>query len=150
MRHHPRIVIALLAIVSSATHAQSITVTPASAAPLAVSTAVAGQEPMPVSASGGTYRLVQRRNRGVGSITARLAAPLPSGATLTIRLVSPGGTAQSVGSVQLTTSAQPVITGLPNRNTTFGSRAITYTFSATSAAGAIALRSVDVVLELAP
>jgi hypothetical protein len=137
-------------IVSGAACAQSITVTPAFAGPLIVSTAVAGQDPAPVSVGGGTYQLRQRRNRGIRTITARLSAPLPAGTTLTIQLVSPGGSAQSSGPVQLTTTPQAVITSIPNTNTTYAARAITYTFSATAAAGVVALQSASVILELAP
>lgn len=142
---------AVLALLGARTvRGQSLTVTPGSAGPITVTTAFAGQDPAPVSTSGGTYRLVQRRNRGVGRITARLAAPLPSGTMLTIQLASPGGTAQSAGPVQLNTTAQAVVTNIPNRNVTFGSQPITYTLAATSAAGVVPLQSVNVIFELAP
>jgi hypothetical protein len=120
------------------------------AAPLTISTAVAGQEPSGVAASGGTYSVTLKKNRGIGSITAKLNAPLPAGTTLTITLAAPGGGATSVGPVQLTTSPQPVVLHLPNKNSTFSNVAITYSFSATSAAGVLALRTATVTLALAP
>jgi hypothetical protein len=142
--------LALLLAGSRVAPAQSITVTPGTTGPLVISTAVAGQQPVPVNAAGGTYQLRMKKNRGIGSITARLAAPLPAGTALFIQLASPGGTAQSAGVVQLGTSAQAVVTNLPNRNTSYPARAITYTFRATTAAGVVALRSASVILELAP
>ena len=130
--------------------AQSLTVTPANAGSLTVTTAVAGQEPNGVALAGATYTVGVKKNKGIGSITARLLAPLPAGTTLTINLTSPGGGASSVGPVALTTSAQPVITNLPNQSTTYFNNPITYSFTATSAAGVLALQTVTVILELAP
>lgn len=130
--------------------AQTLTVNPPTAGPLTISTAVAGQEPTGVGASGGTYSVGLKRNKGIGTITARLVAPLPAGTTLSITLASPGGGAQSVGSVPLTTSAQPAVINLPNTSTSYLNNAITYSFTATSAAGVLALQSATVVLEFAP
>lgn len=139
----------LLLAGSRASAAQTLTVNPTSTGPLTISTAVAGQQPAAVSASGGTYSVTTKNNTTVTTITARLSAPLPAGTTLSITLASPGGTAQSMGAVQLTTSAQPVVTGLPNKLN--GSNvAITYSFTATTAAGVLALQSVSVILALAP
>ena len=140
----------LLLAGSRASAAQTLTVNPTSTGPLTISTAVAGQEPAAVSASGGTYSVTLKKNQGIGSITARLSAPLPANTTLTITLASPGGAAVSTGPVSLTTSAQAVVTGLPNSNTSFSNKAISYSFTATSAAGVLALQSVSVVLALAP
>lgn len=130
--------------------AQSLSVTPASTGPLTISTAVAGQEPTGVSASGGTYTVGLKKNKGIGTITAQLTAPLPAGTTLSITLAAPGGGASSVGPVQLTTSPQAVVINLPNQSTSFFNVAITYSFTATSAAGALALQTANVTLALAP
>lgn len=140
----------LLLAGSGASAAQSLSVTPANAGSLIVTSAVAGQEPMGVALDGGTYTVGVKKNRGLGSITARLLAPLPAGTTLSINLTSPGGGASSAGMVQLTTSAQPVITNLPNLSTTFFNNPISYSFTATSAAGVLVLQTVTVILELAP
>lgn len=145
----PLSVLLLLATASTRSRAQTITVVPATAGPLTVTTAVAGQEPTSVSTSGGTYTVVTLKNTALTTITARLSAPLPANTTLTITLASPGGTAVSVGAVQLTTSAQPVVTNLPSRLNVSG-RTISYSFSAKSAAGVQALQSVTVVIALAP
>ena len=130
--------------------AQTLTVNPPTAGPLTISTAVAGQEPTGVAAGGGTYTVGLKKNKGVGTITARLSAPLPAGTTLSITLAAPGGGAQSVGAVQLSTSAQPVVINLPNQSTTYFNNAITYSFGANSSAGVLALQTATVILELAP
>ena len=143
--------ILLLLVGSRMGAAQTISVSPASTGPLIISSAVAGQEPTGVAgASGGTYTFSLKNNGGLRTITARLTAPLPPGTTLSIALGSSGGGAVSAGSVQLTTSAQPVVTNLPNSKVTNASSSITYSFSATSAAGVVALRSANVILALAP
>lgn len=140
---------ALLLVLGRAAAAQSITVNPASAGPLTVTSAVAGQQPKAVVVAGGTYQL--RMRKGAGSrIRAQLDTPLPPGTKLFITLVSPGGAAQSAGEVQLRTAPVNVITNIPNRNRNFAARAITYRLVATTAAGVLALRSVQVILALAP
>ena len=140
----------LLVFGSRAGAAQTLTVNPGSAGPLTITTAVAGQEPTGVAAGGGTYTVGLRRNKGIGRITARLGATLPAGTSLTINLAAPGGAAQSVGAVQLTTTAQPVVISLPNQNVTYSNVAITYSFSASSSAGVLALQTATVILQLAP
>jgi len=140
----------LLLAGSGASAAQSLSVTPANAGSLTVTTAVAGQEPSSVGLSGGTYTFSLKNNGGLRTITARLDAPLPPGTTLSIALGSTGGGATSAGTVQLTTSALPVVTNLPTSKVTNASSSITYSFSATSAAGVLAMQSIGVTLELAP
>jgi hypothetical protein len=130
--------------------AQTLTVNPPTAGPLTINTAVAGQEPTGVAAGGGTYTVGVKKNKGITRITARLSAPLPAGTTLSITLAAPGGGALSVGAVQLTTSAQSVVTNLPDQSTTFFNNAITYSFNANSSAGVLALQTATVILELAP
>lgn len=143
----------LLTIASSsgagAQASSSITVNPASAGPLTINTAVAGQEPTGVAASGGTYTVFIKKNQSLSSITARLSVPLPAGTTLTITLANPGGGAVSSGPVDLTTSAQTVVSSIPT-NVTFNNVAINYSFTATSAAGVVAIRTATVTLALAP
>ena len=136
--------------VSAAQATSTITVAPAAAGPLTISTAVAGQEPTGVAASGGTYALSLKNNGGLYTITARLSAPLPAGTTLSINLANPGNGGQSAGTVSLTTSAQPVVVNLPTSKSSSSGNAISYSFNATSAAGVLALQSATVFLELAP
>ena len=127
----------------------SLTVNPAAAGPLTITTAVAGQEPTGVVASGGTYTVFIKKNQGYSSISARLSAPLPAGTTLTITLASPGSGAVSAGPVDLTTSAITVVSSIPT-NTTLPSVSVNYSFAATTAAGVLALKTASVILELAP
>ena len=134
--------------VSAAQSASSISVAPSSTGPLTISTAVAGQEPTGVTAGGGSYTVFLKKNSGLSSITARLTTPLPAGTTLTITLASPGG-AVSAGPVDLTTSAKTVVSNIPI-NLSFPNVPINYSFTATSAAGVLALQSATVMLELAP
>lgn len=141
---------ALLLLTGSRVGAQSLSVSPPTAGPLTISTAVAGQEPTAVAAGGGNYTLSLKNNGGLRTITARLGAPLPTGTTLSITVGSPGSGAVSAGSVQLTTGAQPVVTNLPNSKITNATGTISYSFTATSAAGVLALQSASVTLELAP
>jgi hypothetical protein len=136
--------------VSAAQPTSTIKVNPGVAGPVTINTAVAGQEPTPVAVSGGTYNLSLKKNGGLYTITARLSTSLPPGTTLSINLSSPGSGAQSNGSVQLTTSPQPVVINLPNKKLTANGNALSYSFTATAAAGVLATQSVSVILELAP
>ena len=139
---------ALLLVGGRVSAAQTLTVAPLTASPLTVTSAVAGQQPTAVSGSGGTYSVVTLNKTAYTTITARLSAPLPANTTLSVTLASPGSGAVSMGAVQLTTSAQPVVTALPSRLSVSG-LSITYTFSATSAAGVLS-QPVSVVFALAP
>lgn len=134
--------------VSAAQSASSITVNPASAGPLTIATAVAGQQPTGVTAGGGSYTVFIKKNQGISSITARLGAPLPAGTTLTVTLASPSG-ATSAGPVDLATNAKTVVSNIPT-NQSYPNLAISYAFTATTAAGVLALQSATVILELAP
>ena len=139
---------ALLLVGSRVSAAQTLSVVPLTASTLTVTSAVAGQQPTAVSGSGGTYAVVTLNKTAYTTITARLSAPLPANTTLSVTLASPGSGAVSMGAVQLTTSAQPVVTGLPSRLNASGN-SITYTFSATSAAGVLS-QPVSVIFALAP
>ena len=140
----------LLLAGSRVSAAQSLSVTPPTAGPLTISTAVAGQEPTGVAVGGGSYTMSLKNNGGLRTITARLGAPLPAGTTLSITVGSPGSGAVSSGSVQLTTGAQPVVTNLPNSKVTNATGTISYSFTATTAAGVLALQTASVTLQLAP
>jgi hypothetical protein len=136
--------------VSAAQANSTISVSPAVAGPLTITTAVAGQEPTGVVVGGGTYSLSLKNKGGLSTITARLSAPLPAGTTLSIDLANPGSGAQALGPLQLTTSAQPIVVNLPAHKFSSSGDAITYSFTATTGAGVLALQSVTVFLELAP
>lgn len=130
---------ALLLVGSRAAAAQSFTVLPVALGPITVTAAVAGSDPTPVSNGSTTYTLATKKNSGFTRVTANINAPLPAGVTLTINVTSPGGGIVSAGPVSLTTAPQDVLTSLPKSNTTFPPTAITYTLSATAAAGVVAV-----------
>lgn len=130
--------------------AQKITVVPASAGPLQISTAVAGQQPVPVTVAGGTYTLRMKKKGGFTRITAQLARPLPAGTSLWVTLESPGGGAQSAGMIRLSTAPVDAVTNIPSTNKTYTGCSISYQFRATTAAGVVALRTARVTLALAP
>lgn len=136
--------------VGGAQPTSTIKVNPAAVGPVTINTAVAGQEPTGVTAGGGSYDLALKKNGGLYTITARLNATLPPGTTLSITLADPAGGGQSVGPVLLNMSAQPVVTNLPSSKTNSTGNAISYSFTATSAAGVVALQTAIVTLELAP
>lgn len=101
---------------------------------LRISTAIAGSEPIAVTNASTTYTVVTGNPNRVHKITARLDAPTPVGVTLTASLAAPAG-ASSLGPVALDGTARDVVIDIPRRTT--ATQAITYTLSATVAAGVI-------------
>jgi len=111
--------------------------------PLVIGTAVAGSQPTSVSDNTTTYSITT--NETGKSIQAALDAPMPTGVTLTIQLAPPtGGT--SAGPVALTTTAQPVVTGISQ--VAESGLGITYTLSATLAAGVVPQQTRTVTLTI--
>jgi hypothetical protein len=100
---------------------------------LVVNTATAGSAPTSVTSSTTTWAVTT--NEAGRKVTASLNSALPSGVTLAVTLSAPGGAA-SVGAVPLGTTAADVVTGLSTLNAT--GLGITYTLSATAAAGVVA------------
>ena len=94
-------------------------------APLVITTAVAGQAPTSVVATGTSYSITT--NESNKKITAALDQPLPAGVALAVALVAPPG-AQSAGEVMLATSSADVVTGVSALSST--GLAITYRLSA--------------------
>ena len=131
----------LLPAGSSRVSAQTVTVlgTPA---PFNVTTAVAGLQPAVITNAVTSIRVVGIQ--GAEKISAGLNAPMPAGTTLTILLaVLPGAT--TVGTVTLTTTVVMLEYDIQND----GTARITYTFSATAAAGVIPSQSRIVTFTLA-
>jgi hypothetical protein len=116
---------------------------------LSISSAVAGADPTSANGDGGNYRVSRLNRDGVLRIRARLNAAMPPGTTLQITLAAPAG-AISLGAVTLTTTAQDVITGIPRANGLTAARAISYSFTATPAAGVITPTSRIVMLTVVP
>jgi hypothetical protein len=100
---------------------------------LSVSAAAAGGGLMPASDASTTITVtITSANQ---KLVARLDAPLPSGITLTMRVVPPPGAA-SRGAVALSTSEQEIV-GPVSATGTYPGLQIVYQLSATVAAGPV-------------
>ena len=109
---------------------------------LTIQTAIAGSNPTSVTDASTTYTVSIPPSGSTSRITGQLNTNMPAGVTLTINLASSGGV--SVGAVALTTAAQNLVTGIPKKHTE--TSGITYTLSATAAAGVIASTNRTVTL----
>jgi hypothetical protein len=114
---------------------------------MVIGSATAGSPPTPVSTATARYR-VKVGNGTTKQITASINSAMPAGVTMTISLVAPPG-ATSAGTVTLGTTAQTVVTNVTN-NSFSSNLAITYTLTATSAAGVIASSNKIVTLFVTP
>ena len=132
-------VVALAAFWSSAAQAQ-ITVS-GDPALMKISAAVAGGTPASVSNALTTYT-VTKPGSGSWTITAQLNTVMPAGVTLTTSFAASSGAA-SAGTVTLTTAAVKVVTGITKKQS---NETITYTLSATPAAGVVSLQTRRVTL----
>lgn len=128
----------------AAARAQKITVS-GSPGLLQISTAVPGLPPTSVSNSTTTYTL-SGRIKANNKITAQINSAMPSGVTLALRMAVPSG-GTSLGDVALGIVARDILTNFPkgSKGTAF---AITYTLSATVAAGVVPLTSRTVTLTI--
>jgi len=129
---------------SSRAHAQSFKVSGDPGVMSIQSTPNAGTAPTSVSDATTTYRLTSAQNGG--KMIAQLNAPMPAGVTLTI-VVSPPPGAQSTGSVNLDTTPRDVAVGFVNFSGN-ATKSITYTLTATAAAGVVPLQSRTVTLTI--
>lgn len=147
MRRVPRLL--LLAALASipgvrAVGAQTIAVS-GNPSLLRVSTAVAGSEPIAVSNSTTTYTVTTPNPNRRHKVVAQLNTAMPVGLTLSAMLDPPPG-ATSLGPIALDMTARDVVTGIPrNTNSTQG---ITYTFTASVAAGVVPSTSRIVTLTI--
>lgn len=112
---------------------------------LRISSAVAGAEPISVSNAATTYTVTTGNPNRLHRVMARLSAPMPLGVTLTATLAAPPG-ATSLGPVALDGTDRDVVTNIPRRTT--ATQSITYTLSATVAAGVIPNSSRTVTLTI--
>lgn len=99
---------------------------------LVVSTASAGSEPGVANAAA-TWAVTT--NQSNAKISASINAALPANVTLTVDLAAPSG-ATSAGAQPLGTTAVDLVTGLTR--VAQGGLGVTYTLSATAAAGVVA------------
>jgi len=127
------IVLGLLLSSSRPATAQTFTVS-GSPATMTINTAVAGSQPTSITTATTTYRVKVSSWQGTKKIVAKINTAMPAGTTLQLSMVPPGG-ATSPGPVSLTTVNQDIVNNIANVGTvTLG---ITYTFSATAAAGVV-------------
>lgn len=132
-------VVALAAFWSSASQAQ-ITVS-GDPALMKISAAVAGGAPTSVSNALTTYTVAKPAS-GSWTVTAQLSAAMPAGVTLTINLAV-SGVAVSAGVVTLTTAPVNVVTNIRGK---ISAKSITYSLSATTAAGVVSSQTRRVTL----
>jgi hypothetical protein len=105
---------------------------------LRISTAVAGSDPDPVTSTGLQYTARAGKASKPQKIMVNLNTAMPTGVTLTLDMVAPAG-AQDDGTVTLDATARELVGNITN--TTATTQSMTYTLSATAAAGVIALTS---------
>ena len=99
---------------------------------LVINTASAGSNPSNATAAA-TWGVTT--NQSGAKITASIGSAMPAGVTLDVSLTAPTG-ATSAGSLPLGTVAVDLVTGITK--VAQGSLAVTYTLSATPAAGVVA------------
>ena len=125
--------------------AQTFTVSGSPGA-LAITTAIAGQPPTADVDAATTYTVKAQNKNSPIKITARLSAAMPPGVTLTLSMAAPTG-ATSNGPVTLDATAREIVGNITN--TSGLTRSMTYTLSATAAAGVVAPQSRTVTLTVA-
>ncbi len=108
-------------------------------------TAVAGSQPTPIVEASTQYRARTNNVNNPQKITGRINSNMPTGMTLTI-LLEPTTGATSVGPVALSTTVRDLVTNITNTANEW--RDITYTISATVAAGVVAAGSKTVTLTI--
>jgi hypothetical protein len=133
-----------LAFVSSVAHAQTATqtvtfsvsainqITVSGDASLTLGAAAPGSDPTPVTNTATTYSITT--NEANKRITASIPTVMPNGVTLTVALAAPSG-ATTTGAQPLSTTAVNLVTGISAQ--TANGLGITYTLSATAAAGTV-------------
>ena len=112
---------------------------------MVINTAIAGQPPTNDTDAGTTYTVrAQNKNKPL-KITARLNSAMPPGVSLTINLLAPTG-GISNGAVTLDATDRELVGSIDNTNAQ--TRSITYTLSATPAAGVVTPQSRTVTFTL--
>lgn len=120
----------------------SITSTPVT---LTITTATAGSDPTPVSDASSVWAVTT--NQTNAKISASIPTDMPAGVTLNVQLAAPG-TATSTAKDLASGAAQDLVTGLTKVKG--NSLTVTYTLSATAAAGVIAPSSRVVTYTMTP
>ncbi len=110
---------------------------------LTVNSATAGSQP--TNATDGSTSYAITTNESNKKITGQINSAMPANTTLAINLVAPTG-GSSAGTVTLSTSPSDLVTGISTLAES--GKTITYTLSATIAAGIVASTSRTVTLTL--
>lgn len=100
--------------------------------PLNVTAATAGNQPTSATDSSTTYAVTTNNTSRI--VTGSVATSMPTGTSLSVNLVAPSG-GSSAGAVDLTTTAQSLVTGISN--VAQGSLTITYILTATVSAAQV-------------
>ena len=103
---------------------------------LVINTATAGSNP--TSATSNTATWAVTTNQAGAKITASIGSNMPAGLTLEVSLAAPAG-ASSAGSQSLSTTAVDVVSGITRLAQ--GSLGVTYSLTATAAAGVVSSTS---------
>jgi hypothetical protein len=119
-----------------------------SGSPLAmkITTATAGFPPNSATDATTTYTVKAKFTTSPLKILASLSSIMPPGMTLTVFLVAPSAPATSNGAVTLSTSQLQVVGNITT--TVLETNTITYTLSATAAAGVVTVQSTVVTFTL--
>ena len=118
-----------------------------SPAAMKITTATAGFPPNSASDATTTYSVKAKFATTPMKITASLNSVMPAGMTLTILLVAPTSPATSDGTVTLDATSRELVGDITN--TLLQTNIITYTLSATAAAGVVTSQSRIVTFTLA-
>ncbi len=116
-----------------------------SPAAMTITAAPAGQAPTPVTDATTTYSITNNAGTDSKKITAAINTDMPTGVTLEVELEAPTGGSSS-GKVVLSDEALPVVTGIDNVSE--AGMIITYTLSATAAAGKVTSASKTVTFTI--
>jgi hypothetical protein len=117
-----------------------------SPAAMKITTATAGFPPNSATDATTTYSVKAKFSTSPQKILASLSSIMPAGMTLTIFLVAPSTPATSDGTVTLDATQRELVGNIAN--TILETNTITYTLSATAAAGVVTSQSRIVTLTL--
>ncbi len=117
----------------------ALTVSGSPASPMKITTATAGFPPNSAIDATTTYSVKAKFSTSPQKILASISSVMPPGMTLTVDLVAPSTPATSNGAVALGTSPLQVVGDITN--TVLETNTITYTLSATAAAGVVTSQS---------
>lgn len=117
----------------------ALTVSGSPVSPMKITTATAGFPPNSATDATTTYSVKAKFSTSPQKILASISSVMPAGMTLTVDLVAPSAPATSNGAVTLGTSPLQVVGDITN--TVLQTKTITYTLSATAAAGVVTSQS---------